>query len=113
MAENTGFVTCFLKVLVDKSRLPQACWPISISCIAPWRRQIGKLKSHSGLWADRSDALNRFARPLRPILGILFRSDWRSTVQAHLAAQEYVAGCIRWAQADKPELLVGPSLQLA
>ena len=104
MAENTGFVTCFLKGVVDKSSYRKLVADLYFVYCA-MEEEIGKLKSHPVVGPIASDALNRRSS-LEADLEFYFGSDWRSTVQPTSAAQEYVARLHQVAQ-ETPELLVG------
>jgi len=104
MAENTGFVTCFLKGVVDKVSYRKLVADLYFVYCA-MEEEIGRLKSHPVVGPIASDALNRRAS-LEADLQFYFGSGWRSAVAPTPGAQEYVARLHQVAQ-DSPELLVG------
>jgi heme oxygenase len=104
MAENTGFVTCFLKGVVDKSSYRKLVADLYFVYTA-MEEEIGRLKSHPVVGPIASDALNRRAA-LEQDLAFYFGADWRTQVEPTPGAQEYVARLHHVAR-ESPELLVG------
>jgi len=104
MAENTGFVSCFLKGVVDKASyrtLVADLWFV----YSAMEEEIGRLADHPVVGPINFAALNR-RESLEQDLAFYFGSDWRNQIRATPGAQEYVARIHRIAQ-DSPELLVG------
>ena len=104
MAENTGFVSCFLKGVVDKASyrtLVGDLWFV----YSAMEEEIGKLADHPVVGPIGFPQLNRRSA-LEQDLAFYFGSDWRSQVKATPGAQEYVARIHQVAQ-TAPELLVG------
>jgi len=104
MAENTGFVSCFLKGVVDKASyrtLVADLWFV----YSAMEEEIGRLTDHPVVGPIHSPALNR-RETLEQDLAFYFGADWRSQIRATPGAQEYVARLRRVAQ-EAPELLVG------
>ena len=104
MAENTGFVTCFLKGVVDKISYRKLVADLYFVYTA-MEEEIGKLKAHPVVGPIASDALNRRAT-LEADLAFYFGADWRQQIQATPGAQQYVARLHQVAR-ESPELLVG------
>ncbi len=104
MAENTGFVTCFLKGVVDKISYRKLVADLYVVYCA-MEEEIGKLKAHPVVGPIASDALNRRSA-LEQDLAFYFGSDWRQQVQPTPGATAYVARLRQVAQ-EAPELLVG------
>jgi len=104
MAENTGFVSCFLKGVVDKASyrtLVADLWFV----YSAMEEEIGRLAAHPVVGSINFAALNR-RESLEQDLAFYFGSDWRNQIKATPGAQQYVARIRRIAQ-DSPELLVG------
>ena len=104
MAENTGFVSCFLKGVVDKASyrtLVADLWFV----YSAMEEEIGRLADHPVVGPINFAALNR-RESLEQDLAFYFGSDWRKQIRATPGAQEYVARIHRIAK-DSPELLVG------
>ena len=105
MAENTGFVSCFLKGVVDQSsyRMLVADLYFVYSAL---EAEIGKLREqkHPVVAPVGFPELNR-CEALEQDLIFYFGSDWRNLAKATLAAEEYVARIHKLAQ-ESPELLV-------
>ncbi|MCP9786294.1 heme oxygenase (biliverdin-producing) [Cyanobium sp. N5-Cardenillas] len=104
MAENTGFVSCFLKGVVDKASyrtLVADLWFV----YSAMEEEIGKLTDHPVVGPIASPALNR-RESLEQDLAFYFGGDWRQQIRATPGAQEYVARLHQVAR-DCPELLVG------
>ena len=104
MAENTGFVSCFLKGVVDKASyrtLVADLWFV----YSAMEEEIGKLTDHPVVGPIASPALNR-RESLEQDLLFYFGGDWRQQIRATPGAQEYVARLHQVAR-ESPELLVG------
>jgi len=104
MAENTGFVSCFLKGVVDKASyrtLVADLWFV----YSAMEEEIGKLTDHPIVGPVASPALNR-RESLEQDLVFYFGGDWRQQIRATPGAQEYVARLHQVAR-ECPELLVG------
>ncbi len=104
MAENTGFVSCFLKGVVDKASYRTLVGDLWFVYCA-MEEEIGKLADHPVVGPIGFPQLNRRAA-LEQDLAFYFGSDWRSQVKATPGAQEYGARIHQVAEAA-PELLVG------
>lgn len=106
MAENTGFVSCFLKGVVDKASYRTLVADLYVVYSA-MEEEIGKLRAagHPVVGPVAFPELNR-RDTLEQDLAYYFGEGWRSTVQATPAAQEYAAR-IHQLAAESPELLVG------
>ena len=104
MAENTGFVSCFLKGVVDKASyrtLVADLWFV----YSAMEEEIGRLADHPVVGPINFAALNR-RESLEQDLAFYFGPDWRNQIRATAGAQEYVARIHRIAK-ESPELLVG------
>jgi heme oxygenase len=104
MAENTGFVSCFLKGVVDKASyrtLVADLWHV----YSAMEEEIGRLAGHPVVGAINFAALNR-RESLEQDLAFYFGGDWRQQIRITPGAQEYVARIRRVAQ-ESPALLVG------
>lgn len=106
MAENTGFVSCFLKGVVDKASYRTLVADLFFVYSA-MEEEIGKLREqgHPVVAPVASPELNR-REALEQDLAYYFGADWRKAIQATPAAQEYVAR-IHQLGTESPELLVG------
>lgn len=106
MAENTGFVSCFLKGVVDKSSYRTLVADLFFVYSA-MEDEIGRLRAagHPVVGPVGFPELNR-RETLEQDLAYYFGDGWRSSVKATPAAQEYVAR-IRQVAQESPELLVG------
>jgi heme oxygenase len=104
MAENTGFVSCFLKGVVDKASYRTLVADLYFVYSA-MEEEFAKLRSHPVVGPVAFPELNR-RDTLEQDLAFYFGSDWRTAVKATPAAQEYVARLHQVAQ-ESPELLVG------
>jgi heme oxygenase len=106
MAENTGFVSCFLKGVVDKASYRTLVSDLFFVYSA-MEEEIGRLRAagHPVVGPVGFPELNR-RETLEQDLAFYFGDNWRSSVQATPAAQEYVTR-IRQVAQDAPELLVG------
>ena len=106
MAENTGFVSCFLKGVVDKASYRTLVADLYFVYDA-MEQEIGKLRAagHPVVGPVGFPELNR-RESLEQDLAFYFGEGWRNSVKATPAAQEYVARIHQIAQ-ESPELLVG------
>ena len=104
MAENTGFVSCFLKGVVDKASYRTLVADLYF-VYAAMEEEFAKLHSHPVVGPVAFPELNR-RETLEQDLAFYFGTDWRSAVKATPAAQEYVAR-IHQLGSESPELLVG------
>ena len=106
MAENTGFVSCFLKGVVDKASYRTLVADLYFVYTA-MEEEIGRLRAegHPVVGPVGFPELNR-RETLEQDLSYYFGADWRSSVRATPAAQEYVARLHKVAR-EEPELLVG------
>jgi heme oxygenase len=104
MAENTGFVSCFLKGVVDKASyrtLVADLWYV----YSAMEEEIGKLSDHPVVGPIAFPQLSR-REALERDLSYYFGPDWRQQIRATPAAQTYVQR-IHQLGAEAPELLVG------
>lgn len=106
MAENTGFVSCFLKGVVDKASYRTLVADLYFVYDA-MEQEIGKLRAagHPVVGPVGFPELNR-RESLEQDLAFYFGEGWRNSVKGTPAAQEYVARIHQIAQ-ESPELLVG------
>ena len=106
MAENTGFLSCFLKGVVDKASYRTLVADLYFVYDA-MEQEIGKLRAagHPVVGPVGFPELNR-RESLEQDLAFYFGEGWRNSVKATPAAQEYVARIHQIAQ-ESPELLVG------
>jgi len=106
MAENTGFVSCFLKGVVDKASYRTLVADLFFVYSA-MEEEIGQLRAagHPVVGPVGFPELNR-RETLEQDLAFYFGDGWRNSVKATPAAQEYVARIRQIAQ-EAPELLVG------
>jgi len=106
MAENTGFVSCFLKGVVDKVSYRTLVADLYFVYDA-MEQEIGRLRAagHPVVGPVGFPELNR-RESLEQDLAFYFGESWRNSVKATPAAQEYVARIHQIAQ-ESPELLVG------
>ncbi|QVL52477.1 MAG: biliverdin-producing heme oxygenase [Cyanobium sp. M30B3] len=106
MAENTGFVSCFLKGVVDKASYRTLVADLYFVYDA-MEQEIGKLRAagHPVVGPVGFPELNR-RESLEQDLAFYFGEGWRNSVKATPAAQEYVARIHQIAH-ESPELLVG------
>ena len=106
MAENTGFVSCFLKGVVDKASYRTLVSDLFFVYSA-MEEEIGRLRveGHPVVGPVGFPELNR-RETLEQDLAFYFGEGWRSAVKATPAAKDYVARIHQIAQ-ESPELLVG------
>ncbi len=105
MAENTGFVTCFLKGVVDKSSYRNLVADLYFVYSA-MEEEIGVLRAHNHpvVAPVGFPELNR-CKALEEDLEFYFGLDWISIVKPTAGAQAYVTR-IREIARETPELLV-------
>ena len=104
MAENTGFVSCFLKGVVDKASYRTLVADLYFVYMA-MEDEFGKLRDHPVVGPVGFAELNR-RDSLEQDLAFYFGTDWRSAVQPTPGAQKYVDRLHQVAR-ECPELLVG------
>ena len=104
MAENTGFVSCFLKGVVEKSSYRKLVADLYFVYQA-MEAEMVKLKDHPVVGPIVFEELNREAT-LEQDLAYYYGSEWLSLVQPSAPAQAYVAR-IHDVAAKEPELMVG------
>ncbi len=106
MAENTGFVSCFLKGVVDKSSYRKLVADLYFVYSA-MEIEIGKLREqqHPVVGPVGFPELNRLDT-LKQDLLFYFGENWLNVVNPTPAAQDYVER-IHMLAKDCPELLVG------
>jgi len=104
MAENTGFVSCFLKGVVDKASYRTLVADLYFVYMA-MEEEFGKLRDHPVVGPVGFAELNR-RDSLEQDLAFYFGTDWRSSVQPTPGAQKYVDRLHQVAR-ECPELLVG------
>ena len=104
MAENTGFVSCFLKGVVDKSSYRKLVADLYF-VYGAMEEEVGKLRQHPVVGAIALDELNRQAA-LEKDLAYYFGANWKEEVQPSPSAASYVERIHEVAK-ESPELLVG------
>ena len=104
MAENTGFVSCFLKGVVDKASYRTLVADLYF-VYGAMEEEIGKLKDHPVVAPIAYPQLNR-REAREKDLAFYFGSDWRQQIQPSPSAAAYVER-IHKVAAESPELLVG------
>ncbi len=106
MAENTGFVSCFLKGVVDKSIYRELVADLYFVYSA-MESEIGQLskESHPVVGPIGFPELNR-RETLEQDLDFYFGKDWKSLVKPTPAAEVYVERIHEVAK-QSPELLIG------
>ena len=104
MAENTGFVTCFLKGVVDKSSYRKLVSDLYF-VYGAMEEEVGKLRDHPIVGAIALDELNR-QEALEKDLAYYFGENWKEEVQPSPSAAAYVERIHEVAK-NSPELLVG------
>lgn len=104
MAENTGFVSCFLKGVVDKASYRTLVADLYF-VYGAMEEEIARLQDHPVVAPIAFPQLNR-REALEKDLAFYFGGDWRSQIKASPSAAAYVAR-IRKVAAESPELLVG------
>ena len=104
MAENTGFVSCFLKGVVDKASYRKLVADLYF-VYGAMEEEIARLKDHPVVSPIAFSQLNR-REALEQDLVYYFGADWKSQVQPSPSAAAYVDRIHQVAQTS-PELLVG------
>lgn len=104
MAENTGFVSCFLKGVVDKNSYRTLVADLYFVYSA-MEEEFAKLKEHPVVGPVVFEELNR-RKTLEQDLTYYFGAEWLTSVKATPGAQQYVQRLHQVAQ-ECPELLVG------
>jgi heme oxygenase len=106
MAENMGFVKCFLKGVVEKKSYRKLVADLYF-VYAAMEEEMEKNKDHPVLSSIYFPVLNRKAS-LERDLRYYYGDSWREEIQPTAAAQAYVER-IRQISATEPELLVAHS----
>jgi len=106
MAENTGFVSCFLKGVVDKSTYRKLVADLYFVYRA-MEEEIGRLalEGHPVVSLISYPELNR-CESLEQDLNFYFGRDWSTSLQPTSSAKAYVERIHQVAK-ESPELLVG------
>ena len=104
MAENTGFVSCFLKGVVDKASYRKLVADLYFVYTA-MEEEIGKLGDHPVVGPIGMEELNR-RETLEQDLTYYFGANWRDQIEPSPSAVEYVERIHAIAK-ESPELLVG------
>jgi len=104
MAENTGFVSCFLKGVVDKLSYRTLVADLYF-VYAAMEKAVAQHRNHPVLAPIAFEQLNRRGA-LERDLAYYFGSDWRQQIHQSPACAAYVAR-IEELSATAPELLVG------
>ena len=104
MAENTGFVSCFLKGVVEKSSYRKLVADLYFVYEA-MEEEMAKLKNHPVVGPIYFEELNREST-LEQDLAYYFGSDWKSQIKPSEPAKAYVKR-IHEVATSQPELLVG------
>jgi heme oxygenase len=104
MAENVGFIKCFLKGTVEKNSYRKLVTNLYFVYSA-MEEEMEKLKNHSIISKLYFPQLNRKAS-LEKDLSFYYGANWRNEIEISPAGQAYV-NRIREVAANEPELLVG------
>ena len=104
MAENTGFVSCFLKGVVDKGSYRTLVADLYF-VYAAMEEEMARLADHPVIAPIAFAELNR-REALEQDLAYYYGADWLQQIKATPAAQIYVER-IRQVAKESPELLVG------
>ena len=104
MAENTGFVSCFLKGVVNKSSYRELVADLYFVYSA-MEEEIAALSNHPVIGPIAMKELNR-REALEKDLAYYFGPDWALQVKPSSAASAYVKR-IHQVASESPELLVG------
>ena len=104
MAENTGFVSCFLKGVVDKASYRKLVADLYF-VYGAMEEEVGKLTGHPVVGPVAMDQLNR-REALEQDLAYYFGETWKDQIQPSPSATAYVERIHEIAK-DSPELLVG------
>ncbi len=103
MAENTGFVSCFLKGVVEKASYRKLVSDLYF-VYGAMEEEMGRLKDHPVVGPIVFDELNR-KESLAEDLAYYYGENWDAQVQPSKPAQDYVAR-VHQVAAHEPELLV-------
>ncbi|OOV36667.1 heme oxygenase [Candidatus Synechococcus spongiarum LMB bulk10D] len=103
MAENTGFVSCFLKGVVEKTSYRKLVTDLYF-VYGAMEEEMAKLKDHPVVGPIVFDQLNR-KQSLALDLTYYYGENWDNEVQPSKSARTYMAR-IRQVAAQEPELLV-------
>ena len=104
MAENTGFVSCFLKGVVEKSSYRKLVTDLYFVYQA-MEAEMAKLSDHPVVGPIVFEELNREAS-LEQDLAYYYGKEWSSQVQPSAPARAYVER-LHEVAAKEPELMVG------
>ena len=104
MAENTGFVSCFLKGVVDKASYRKLVADLFFVYSA-MEEEVGKLTDHPVVGPVGMEQLNR-RESLEKDLAYYFGDTWKDQIQPSPSAAAYVDRIHSIAK-ESPELLVG------
>jgi heme oxygenase len=104
MAENTGFVSCFLKGVVDKASYRKLVADLYF-VYGAMEEQMARLQDNPVLAPIAFPQLNR-REALERDLVYYFGPDWKAQIQPSPAAAAYVQRIYQVAK-ESPELLVG------
>jgi heme oxygenase len=104
MAENTGFVSCFLKGVVDKLSYRKLVADLYFVYEA-MEEEVDKLANHPVVGPVGKKELNRL-ESLEQDLAFYFGDNWREEINPSPSAATYVER-IHAVAKDSPELLVG------
>ena len=104
MAENTGFVSCFLKGVVDKSSYRKLVADLYFVYSA-MEEEVDQLKDHPVVGPVGMEQLNR-RESLEKDLAYYFGENWKDEIKPSPSAAAYVERIHEVAK-DSPELLVG------
>ena len=104
MAENTGFVSCFLKGVVDKASYRKLVADLYF-VYGAMEEEMVRLQGNPVLAPIAFPQLNR-REALERDLAYYFGADWKAQIQPSPSASAYVQR-IRQVAQDSPELLVG------
>jgi heme oxygenase len=104
MAENVGFIKCFLKGTVEKSSYRKLVTNLYF-VYSTMEEEMEKLKNHPIISKIYFPQLNR-KESLEKDLAFYYGANWRNEISISPAGQAYVDRIIEVA-ANQPELLVG------
>ena len=103
MAENTGFVSCFLKGVVDKGSYRKLVTDLYFVYTA-MEEEIGKLEDHPVVGPVAMEQLNR-RESLEQDLTYYFGEGWKEQIQPSPSAAAYVER-IHAVAKESPEVVV-------
>lgn len=104
MAENTGFVSCFLKGVVDKASYRKLVADLYF-VYGAMEQEVAGLGEHPVVSRIAFPQLNR-RESLEKDLEFYYGPNWKSQISASPSASDYVSR-IRAIAKESPELLVG------